>query len=131
MTKTQRHPLRRLDSFIWAGRPLATYESEWVVDVKTVTCNGGNYQALSESNAGTTATFPTTVFTKTLNTAMVDASILVRSNGYQGFTEGEGNGGSTSRSSGTNELTRRVVAVLMSLAWIVVFVLIIAATFSS
>ncbi|KAJ7592237.1 hypothetical protein C8J56DRAFT_1131763 [Mycena floridula] len=33
----------------------------------------------------------------------VEASILATSNGYQGFTEGEGNGGSTSRRSGTNE----------------------------
>ncbi|KAJ7592337.1 hypothetical protein C8J56DRAFT_743670, partial [Mycena floridula] len=84
-------------------------------DVKTVTCNGGNCvitvpapsmalvflsdQALQESDTGATVTFPTTVFTKTLNTATVDASILATSNGHQGFTEGEGNGGSTSRSS--------------------------------
>ncbi|KAJ7592313.1 hypothetical protein C8J56DRAFT_742020, partial [Mycena floridula] len=77
-------------------------------DVKTVTCNGGNcvitvpapsMALVFLSNQATTVTFPTTVFTKTLNTATVDASILATSNGHQGFMEGEGNGGSTSRSS--------------------------------
>ncbi|KAJ7592275.1 hypothetical protein C8J56DRAFT_781260, partial [Mycena floridula] len=117
------------------------------IDVKAVTCNGKNCivivpappmalvflseQALWESDAGTTVPFSTTVFTKTLNTATVNASILATSNGHQGFTEGEGNGGSTSRSSGTNEATRRVVAVLMSLAWIVVFISVIARMFSN
>ncbi|KAJ7592239.1 hypothetical protein C8J56DRAFT_1131767 [Mycena floridula] len=130
-------------NFTWAGQTFGgVYESDGRLkgdpDVKTVTCNGGNCiitvpapsmalvflsdQALQESDTGTTVTFPTTVFTKTLNTATVDASILATSNGHQGFTEGEGNGGSTSRSSGTNEATRRVVAVSMSFAWIVVFV---------
>ncbi|KAJ7592243.1 hypothetical protein C8J56DRAFT_1131789 [Mycena floridula] len=140
------------DNFTWAGQTFGgVYESDGRLkgdpDVKTVTCNGGNCvitvpapsmalvflpdQALSESDTGTTVTFPTTVFTKTLNTVMVDASILATSNGHQGFTEGEGNGGSTSRSSGTNEATRRVVAVSMSLAWIVVFASVIARMFSN
>ncbi|KAJ7592262.1 hypothetical protein C8J56DRAFT_1131806 [Mycena floridula] len=139
-------------NFTWAGQTFGgVYESDGRLkgdpDVKTVTCNGGNCvitvpapsmaliflsdQALQESDTGTTVTFPTTVFTQTLNTATVDASILATSNGHQGFTEGEGNGGSTSQSSRTNEAMRRVMAVSMSFAWIVVFVSVIARMFSN
>ncbi|KAJ7592328.1 hypothetical protein C8J56DRAFT_887030 [Mycena floridula] len=83
------------------------------------------------ASSSTTATFPTTMLTKTLNTATVDTSIFATSNGYQGFAEGEGNGGSTSQSNGTNEATRHIVAVSMSFSWTIVSVLVIAATFSS
>ncbi|KAJ7592322.1 hypothetical protein C8J56DRAFT_780821 [Mycena floridula] len=133
--------LRHLETQLHVDQPVSgVHESngrlKGDVDIKAVTCNGRNCiiivsalsmalvflseQALWEFDAGTTVTFPTTVFTKTLNTATVDVSILATSNGHQGFTEGEGNGGSTSRSNVTNEATRRVVAVSMSLAWIVV-----------
>ncbi|KAJ7572751.1 glycoside hydrolase family 79 protein, partial [Mycena floridula] len=90
-------------NFTWAGQTFGgVYESDGRIkgdlDVKTVTCNGGNCviqvpapsfalvflseQAFSGSDTGTTVTFPTTVFTKTLNTATVDASILATSNGH-------------------------------------------------
>ncbi|KAJ7572949.1 hypothetical protein C8J56DRAFT_1133482 [Mycena floridula] len=113
------------------------------VDIQTVTCNGGNCiikvpapgfalvfvseQALAGSDTGTPVTFPTTVFTKTLNTATVDPSLLATSNGHQGFVEGAGAGGSTSRSSVKNGATRWAVA--FSFAWSVVFASVIARMF--
>ncbi|KAJ7572959.1 hypothetical protein C8J56DRAFT_1133492, partial [Mycena floridula] len=110
-------------NYTWAGQTFGgVYESDGrikgEVDVQTVTCNGGNCvikvpapgfalvflseQALAGSDTGTPVTFPTTVFTKTLNTATVDPSLLATSNGHQGFVEGAGAGGSTSRSSVKN-----------------------------
>ncbi|KAJ7580127.1 hypothetical protein C8J56DRAFT_739584, partial [Mycena floridula] len=83
-------------------------------DVQTVSCNSGTCivtvpapgfalvflsdTALGESDEGTAVTFPTTVLTKTENTATVDQSVLATSNGHIGFALGEQDG-STSRGS--------------------------------
>lgn len=79
------------------GRPVGD------VNITTVQCNNSvcpvyvpapgfalvflSSSALSESNSGTTQTFPTTFLTKTANTATIPASVLATSNGQKGLAE--------------------------------------------
>ncbi|KAJ3981054.1 glycoside hydrolase family 79 protein [Lentinula detonsa] len=103
----------------WAGQTFgAQFASDGRLtgfeDIQTITCISScsitvpapgfalvflTDNALSESGAtGATTTFPTTAYTKSINTVTVDASVLATSNGNRGG----GNMGSTSKGSAAN-----------------------------
>ncbi|KAJ3782529.1 glycoside hydrolase family 79 protein [Lentinula aff. detonsa] len=103
----------------WAGQTFgAQFASDGRLtgfeDIQTITCTSScsitvpapgfalvflTDNALSESGAtGATTTFPTTAYTKSINTVTVDASVLATSNGNRGG----GNMGSTSKGSAAN-----------------------------
>ncbi|KAA1475467.1 glycoside hydrolase family 79 protein [Dentipellis sp. KUC8613] len=134
-------------NFTWAGQTLGNvFQSdgrlEGNFDVKTIQCDQGanscvvqvpapgvavvflTPDALKEVTPGSTVTYPTTATTKTVNTAVIDPSILATSNGPKGMG---GRLGATSRGSANSAAGTRdamsgaaVVLALVGGAWLVV-----------